>query len=237
MRNEVVVINEACLELTDNVINLRIKEPELKLIIKGQVLINELFDNLNINQKLTIEMAPKAHLLFNYLALNKNTKRQIIINQTDNSQLTFNYAYLTKAPTELELVININGNHNDNQININAVNIAAGQTTVTVTGTIAQQTKGNQVSENISCLTLNNAPHKIRPNLIVNAGDCVVTHNATINPLDPQEKFYLASKGLAPEVINKLLIKGFLSKKLYLEQTLINEVNERLETELSSDES
>lgn len=237
MSNEVVVINEESLALTDNVINLQIKKPELKLMIKGQVLINELFDNSNINQKLTIELAPQAHLLYNYLALSQNAKRQIIINQTDSSQLTFNYAYLTKTPVALELAININGNHNDNQININGVNIASGQTTITVTGTIAEQTKGNQVSENISCLTLNNVPHKIRPNLIVKAGDCEVSHNATISPLDPNEKFYLASKGLAPAVINKLLIKGFLSKKLSLDQTLINQVKERLETELSSDES
>jgi len=51
----------------------------------------------------------------------------------------------------------------------------------------------------------------VRPQLEIETNDVRASHAATISPLDPEQLFYLQSRGLNYVQAQKLIVKGFLS--------------------------
>lgn len=89
----------------------------------------------------------------------------------------------------------------------------------------AQKINSEQLNKN---LILSKKAHAdSRPQLEVNADDVKCSHGATIGQMNPEEAFYLMSRGLSKERCQKLLIHAFCS------DVLSKIDNEKLETFLS----
>ena len=74
-------------------------------------------------------------------------------------------------------------------------------------GTNAFQTNRN--------LTLgDNADAKSVPNLEIETNDVRCSHASTVGPIDPEHRFYLESRGVPPEVGNRLIVLGFFDEVL-----------------------
>ena len=72
---------------------------------------------------------------------------------------------------------------------------------------IAQRTKASQMSKNI--LLSNHAQIDTKPELQIIADDVKCNHGATISFLQPEELFYLQSRGLKSEQAANLLLEGY----------------------------
>ena len=95
--------------------------------------------------------------------------------------------------------------------------IYAGQSRGAFTGCIvvdkhAQQTTSEQANHNL--LISREATAHTRPQLEIHADDVQCAHGATIGQLDPDQMFYLRSRGLGPLAARNLLIHGFASEVL-----------------------
>ncbi len=76
----------------------------------------------------------------------------------------------------------------------------------------AQKANAYQRNEN---LVLSNQAHaETLPNLEIEANDVRCTHGATVAPVDPEQMFYLMSRGLAPRDAKRLIVEGFLQPVL-----------------------
>jgi Fe-S cluster assembly protein SufD len=90
--------------------------------------------------------------------------------------------------------------------------ILAGHSTSEYTGLVkvaphAQKTLSGQLNRN---LMLSGTPQAhSRPQLQIYADDVKCNHGATVGQLDPQELFYMVSRGLSPEAATGLLTQGF----------------------------
>lgn len=74
----------------------------------------------------------------------------------------------------------------------------------------AQKTDAYQKNKN---LILSREAHAdSEPLLEILANDVRCTHGATVGPVDPEDLFYLMSRGLEEEIAKKLLISGFFSE-------------------------
>jgi Fe-S cluster assembly protein SufD len=73
----------------------------------------------------------------------------------------------------------------------------------------AQKTDAFQESRNL--LLSKRAHADAIPGLEIQANDVRCTHAAAIAQVDPEQLFYLGSRGLPPEVAKRLVIEGFLS--------------------------
>lgn len=71
----------------------------------------------------------------------------------------------------------------------------------------AQHTDAYQANRN---LLLSNAAHAYSiPNLEIGANEVRCTHGATVGPIQPDEVFYLRSRGIAPAAAEALIVMGF----------------------------
>ena len=76
----------------------------------------------------------------------------------------------------------------------------------------AQQTDAQQQSRNL--LLSESARVDTKPQLEIHADDVKCAHGAAIGQLDPEEVFYLQSRGLSPQLARNLLTYGFASDLL-----------------------
>ena len=77
---------------------------------------------------------------------------------------------------------------------------------------IAQKTDGFQM--NHALLLSPDAEIDSKPELRINADDVKCSHGATVGELDPDQLFYLRSRGVAEPDARAMLIRGFLSESL-----------------------
>lgn len=74
----------------------------------------------------------------------------------------------------------------------------------------AQQTRAYQLNNNL--LLGDSVVANSKPNLEIFADDVKASHGATMTRLDPEEKFYLTSRGLPAKAAEKLLESSFCSE-------------------------
>jgi len=77
---------------------------------------------------------------------------------------------------------------------------------------IAQKTDGYQMNQ--ALLLSPHAEMDIKPELQIFADDVKCSHGATIGALDPEQIFYLRSRGIPEEAARALLIRAFLTEAL-----------------------
>jgi Fe-S cluster assembly protein SufD len=78
----------------------------------------------------------------------------------------------------------------------------------------AQKTDATQLNKNL--LLSDKARAWTRPQLKIDADDVKCAHGATVGQLNPEEMFYLASRGMPPETARCLLTYGFAEDALSL---------------------
>ncbi|HVF87595.1 MAG TPA: Fe-S cluster assembly protein SufD, partial [Pyrinomonadaceae bacterium] len=101
----------------------------------------------------------------------------------------------------------------------------------------AQQTDAVQSNKNLLLST--EARVDTKPQLEIFADDVKCAHGATVGQLEEEELFYLASRGLHPELARNLLTYGFAEEliekikiesiKTQLDEAILNRLNARLE--------
>ncbi len=101
----------------------------------------------------------------------------------------------------------------------------------------AQQTDAVQSNKNL--LLSHEARVDTKPQLEIYADDVKCAHGATVGQLDEEELFYLASRGLHPEIARNLLTYGFAEEivekikidsiKTQLDEAILNRLHARLE--------
>ena len=96
----------------------------------------------------------------------------------------------------------------------------------------AQKSNAYQKNQNLLL-----SPHSwadSRPKLEILANDVRCTHGATAGKIDPNQLYYLMSRGLTEEVATKLLIEGFFNEVLWrilepkIQHKLSREINQTI---------
>jgi Fe-S cluster assembly protein SufD len=101
----------------------------------------------------------------------------------------------------------------------------------------AQQTDARQTNRNL--LLSNEARVDTKPQLEIFADDVKCAHGATVGQLEEEELFYLASRGLDPDIARNLLTYGFAEEvitkiklesiKAQLDEAVLNRLHSNLE--------
>jgi Fe-S cluster assembly protein SufD len=101
----------------------------------------------------------------------------------------------------------------------------------------AQQTNAMQTNRNL--LLSNEARVDTKPQLEIFADDVKCAHGATVGQLEDEELFYLASRGLHPDIARNLLTYGFAEEviekikiesiKAQLDEAVLSRLHARLE--------
>ena len=71
----------------------------------------------------------------------------------------------------------------------------------------AQKSNANQSNRNL--VLTEGAEAKSVPNLEIEADDVKCSHASTVGPIDEEQLYYLASRGVSPEEAERLIVLGF----------------------------
>ena len=204
-------MKEGILSINNSLNDLDIKTNTLTLEISGNVCINDINNNTDLDLK--IIMSDGSHLLYNRYNESIN-KFNLNIEITSNAYVEFNYSLKTLIASDISLNANIAGNNNISHINFHGITDQNGVIKNVATSKVDEATKDNEVLENLRIVTLNDAENMIVPNLLVRSDSVNAIHNTTISTVDKDYLFYLNSKGINKKDATKLIVDGFLKSNL-----------------------
>ena len=124
------------------------------------------------------------------------------------------YSLKTALASMITLNANVTGNNNISRINFHGVTENDGVIKNVATSKVDENTKNNEVLENLRIITLNDAENMIVPNLLVRSDGVNAIHNTTISTVPKDYLFYLNSKGINNKEATKLIVDGFLKSNL-----------------------
>lgn len=206
-----LLVKEGILSINNSLNDLDIKTNTLTLKISGNVCINDINNNTDLDLK--IIMSDGSHLLYNRYNESIN-KFNLDIEITSNAYVEFNYSLKTLIASDISLNANIAGNNNISHINFHGITDQNGVIKNIATSKVDEATKDNEVLENLRIVTLNDAENMIVPNLLVRSDSVNAIHNTTISTVDKDYLFYLNSKGINKKDAIKLIVDGFLKSNL-----------------------
>lgn len=206
-----LLVKEGILSINNSLNDLDIKTNTLTLEISGNVCINDINNNTDLDLK--IIMSDGSHLLYNRYNESIN-KFNLDIEITSNAYVEFNYSLKTLIASDISLNANIAGNNNISHINFHGITDQNGVIKNVATSKVDEATKDNEVLENLRIVTLNDAENMIVPNLLVRSDSVNAIHNTTISTVDKDYLFYLNSKGINKKDATKLIVDGFLKSNL-----------------------
>ncbi|MDY5873301.1 MAG: SufD family Fe-S cluster assembly protein [Bacilli bacterium] len=206
-----LLVKEGILSINNSLNDLDIKTNTLTLEISGNVCINDINNNTDLDLK--IIMSDGSHLLYNRYNESIN-KFNLNIEITSNAYVEFNYSLKTLIASDISLNANIAGNNNISHINFHGITDQNGVIKNVATSKVDEATKDNEVLENLRIVTLNDAENMIVPNLLVRSDSVNAIHNTTISTVDKDYLFYLNSKGINKKDATKLIVDGFLKSNL-----------------------
>lgn len=206
-----LLVKEGILSINNSLNDLDIKTNTLTLEISGNVCINDINNNTDLDLK--IIMSDGSHLLYNRYNESIN-KFNLNIEITSNAYVEFNYSLKTLITSDISLNANIAGNNNISHINFHGITDQNGVIKNVATSKVDEATKDNEVLENLRIVTLNDAENMIVPNLLVRSDSVNAIHNTTISTVDKDYLFYLNSKGINKKDATKLIVDGFLKSNL-----------------------
>lgn len=206
-----LLVKKGILSINNSLNDLDIKTNTLTLEISGNVCINDINNNTDLDLK--IIMSDGSHLLYNRYNESIN-KFNLDIEITSNAYVEFNYSLKTLIASDISLNANIAGNNNISHINFHGITDQNGVIKNIATSKVDEATKDNEVLENLRIVTLNDAENMIVPNLLVRSDSVNAIHNTTISTVDKDYLFYLNSKGINKKDAIKLIVDGFLKSNL-----------------------
>lgn len=188
-----LLVKEGILSINNSLNDLDIKTNTLTLKISGNVCINDINNNTDLDLK--IIMSDGSHLLYNRYNESIN-KFNLDVEIASNAYVEFNYSLKTLIASDISLNANIAGNNNISHINFHGITDQNGVIKNVATSKVDEATKDNEVLENLRIVTLNDAENMIVPNLLVRSDSVNAIHNTTISTVDKDYLFYLNSKGI-----------------------------------------
>lgn len=205
--NKLLVVDDK-LDIKEGIYDL-VFENDCKVKIKGNVEAETFVKNDN-NLEFDLEESGKFKFKM-VLSLNKDAN--ITFNLNSESFLEFDILIINNGHNKYVININMLGNNGKAVVNAHAINKDSdGILDLICNGYIKKKTINNDLKENLRGLILNSDTIYIRPNMFVDTNEVVANHLVTVSSFNPEELFYLTSRGLNLLSAKKLLASSFIMK-------------------------
>lgn len=227
MSNNVTVLNNPIKELTYNIendeelikyeidspisnINIALNEnTKCSMIIFGQ---QDIKAKVNVN----IELKEKSDFkLYNVITTSNNVEINILCNMNEiNSNFESLNVVLASDESDYHSYIDVKHNAKGTNSNVEVYAIAKDNAKIILdnNATIKKGCCKAVARQKAKGLTLNKkSVIKALPNLFIDEYDVIANHAASIGSLNPEDLFYLMSRGLPKEEASKIIIMGFIT--------------------------
>ncbi len=225
MKNKIKVDRENIF-LKDNISYLKIDEYKEYSIFVNANIKSTLIVIGTSDYKLNIYQEENSNLLVN--SLNKDNSVDINIELKKNSSIIYNHSVTANKDS----INNFNIKHLESDsksiINNNGINRRSNKLFFSISGIIPKNLTNINCNQNSKIINFNKGNSKIIPNLIIDSNDIIANHSAYIGEINEEELFYLLTRGIKLENIQKLMYKATLLSKMdnYNEEEFNQIINE-----------
>lgn len=199
----------------------------LEITIKNDILIKLLIlsiDN-NLDSKINYTLEQNSNLIIQKFYYNKqiNEQEQIYLNGK-LSKISYNFSTIVNNKENYNIKIY----HNNNQVISNIINKCIGNPNSKITFDIDSiLDKGNigcNMNQDTKIISMGDVDAKINPNMYIEEDEVEARHGSVIGKFDPENIFYLTSRGIPKKEAIKLLIKGFILSNLIVDEESQEEI-------------
>ncbi len=166
------------------------------------------------NNDYEINVVLNSNTSLNVNSLNKDNNPVVNICLKENSMVNYNHSVLSKENSQSTFNINHIENNSSSNINNNGINMNDGKLFFTINGVIPKKLSNINCNQNSMIINFKKGNSKIIPNLIIDSNDIIANHSAYIGEIGEEELFYLKSRGISKENIEKLIYKAILLGKM-----------------------
>ena len=131
-------------------------------------------------------------------------------NLKNNSELTLNLLIINEGENKVILNVNMTGNESKALIKVHTLNKNShSKIHLFCNGYIKENTHDNELLEDLKGLIQTEDEIIISPNMYVKTNEVLANHKVTISSFNPEELFYLNTKGLSTNAAQELILKSF----------------------------
>ena len=189
-------------------LNLDSESVSIKIEVSEGICLKVFYLNNNVTNNIKIILASDSNVIFNSFGINNSGK--IDFDLGENTNLDFNLNIINYSGNYIEQNINHLGNNIISKVVNHCVNYSFDEFMFYVNSNVLKSSNDSNSVQDNKIINMNGGKNKILPNLIVDNNLVDAAHSAYIGSFNDDVYFYLKSRGLKKENIDKLLITGFL---------------------------
>lgn len=189
-------------------LNLDSESVSIKIEVSEGICLKVFYLNNNVTNNIKIILARDSNVIFNSFGINNSGK--IDFDLGENTNLDFNLNIINYSGNYIEQNINHLGNNIISKVVNHCVNYSLDEFMFYVNSNVLKSSNDSNSVQDNKIINMNGGKNKILPNLIVDNNLVDAAHSAYIGSFNDDVYFYLKSRGLKKENIDKLLITGFL---------------------------
>lgn len=194
--------------MTDDKVNLDKFISSASVTVQGSSILNAI--NLHNNLHLNIKLEKASSLVLNIFDYADDLECHIDVELEDESSFILNNSFISEIKYNISIDTKLYGNDALVMVNVRGINNEHATSLITMNGTVAGGIKDASIYEYAKVINKSDNSAVLIPNLIVNTNEVEANHGVSIGSLDPDELFYLMSKGLSESDARKLIENGFL---------------------------
>lgn len=186
-------------------------EKDVQLNIKDQVILhNTCFANYHMHLKVKNQA---CLVMYNYYQISHDIK--IEINVENNAKVDYYMLLLNEGKNKVTLSVVMTGNQSKVSLKVRVINKTSDSNIdIICDGLVEEDTKDNELVEDIKGFVLHQDSIKISPNLEVLTNEVIANHLVSIGSFQEAELFYLQSRGIEEKKAKSMIIKGFMMSVL-----------------------
>lgn len=163
------------------------------------------------NHNLEIIIHDCGNMILNQVNKVKDNMNLTVILK-NKCKASLNILILNEGENTVHISTIMEGNESSCKVKMRILNVDNGKINIICDGKVLENTRDNELLEDLKGLITSNDTIKISPNMEVLTSEVSANHLVTVGTFESDALFYLESKGLSKKLAKKLLVDSFINE-------------------------
>lgn len=208
----------------DTILNIKLDncDQEINIDVMDNMCLEVFELDNNTSNKITYNLRSNAQVIVNKLARNNSDITKVNLNG-ERSSIKYYTNIMNYSNNVYDFKINHNASYTESDIVNHCVNFTDKEFKFLVDSDVKKESVECNCNQDNKIIDINGGKNFISPNLLVDNDLINANHSAYIGKFKKDVVFYLKSRGIRDKECNSLLIKGFLLEKMNLDELMMEE--------------
>ena len=208
----------------DTILNIKLDncDQEINIDVMDNMCLEVFELDNNTSNKITYNLRSNAQVIVNKLARNNSDITKVNLNG-ERASIKYYTNIMNYSNNVYDFKINHNASYTESDIVNHCVNFTDKEFKFLVDSDVKKESVECNCNQDNKIIDINGGKNFISPNLLVDNDLINANHSAYIGKFKKDVVFYLKSRGIRDKECNSLLIKGFLLEKMNLDELMMEE--------------